>query len=289
MLSVFWSLSNILHHPNFIPGTYEFRIIASLFNIKIIVVEGHSSIQYRSKWFFEAADVFLPYQIFQINPSIDLAEVYVLRDDQRNYYYFETQDKKPLHLAKLFFLNNEKQSRIKHSQLVSYCKKQNLKNSGNHEYRNLYNSHTDQDIAKFRIPGCHPNILFMILHHPMAAFSEKPVKNCQTMIAGFQTLNPKVWIDDSVIHSFFEVNRHKQHPNTWIVTPFEAFQFRSKFCSAKQTPFCNHRQCKEKREEMQTFYCKEYDKKYKQCNRFSAVVLLQTTHWVVLEFDLDKP
>jgi len=40
---------------------------------------------------------------------------------------------------------------------------------------------------------------------------------------------------------------------------------------------------------MQTFYCKEYDKKYKQCNQFSAVVLLRTTHWVVLEFDLDKP
>ena len=291
IFSVFWSLTNVLHHQKFIPGTYEFRLIASLFKLRINVVEGQSSENDLSKWYLKEAEVFHPYHILQQNSSInDLTDVYVLRDDRRNYYFIESRDKQHIHLDQSLFDKPNSESEVEYTQLISYFNSQNKHIEDNfNQYKNLIHTFNNQDMVDFRIVGCHPNILSMILHHPFSGNEQKPVKNCNTMIAGFQSLNAGIWIDDSVIHAFFEVNRHRHHAHTWIVTPFEAFQFRSQWFGNQQKPFCNHTYCQQKREQLNTFYCKDYDKKFKQCRMFSAVVNFQTTHWVVLEFELKEP
>jgi hypothetical protein len=101
-------------------------------------------------------------------------------------------------------------------------------------------------------------------------------------------LNSGIWIDDTVIQAFFEVHHYKKHQNTLIVTPFDAFSFGSMWTKSDK-PFCKHKTCQQKREELKTFYCKDYDKKFKQCQQFSAIANFRSTHWVVLEFDLVTP
>jgi len=215
MQAIFYSLAVVEHHPLYFPDRFEFRLIATALNLRITVIQAHycTTKQGRAAWRLQKAEDFMPYEFLQESSSQNEPhQVFVLRDNDKKYYYVESGREQSLQ-----FLNDIERNRIgSASSLVIEMKKDR-----HHNYQIRTQDFDDRLFRSYRIPRQHPLFLPFILNTPKE-WEEDHLTN-RYNFKDIHSLGSKKWLSGTVIHDFLQfISKKMTSLDIMLVTPMQA-------------------------------------------------------------------